>query len=245
MRSGSDTRADKNNMRNWSLRPGLISAHILGVGSRYLQGLKIMRFSFIITICIAAGLLTGAGLLYLFPQIFGLPSTPGSQVVSSGKALIGGPFTLVDHHGNTVSEKSYQGKLTLVYFGYTFCPDVCPTELQVISSALDMLGEKASTIQPIFITVDPERDTVALMADYVTHFHESFVGLTGTVEQIKSAAKAYRVYYSKAKSDAPDEDYLVDHSSIIYLMNRQGKFIKHFNFGIKPPELATELKKYL
>lgn len=205
-----------------------------------------MRLSFIIPVCIAAGLFAGVGALFLFPQFFNLSSTSAPQVTSSGKALVGGPFSLVDHHGNKISEKSYAGKFKLIYFGYTFCPDVCPTELQVISSALDMLGDKAAPIQPIFITVDPARDTVAIMAEYVSNFHESFVGLTGTPEQVTAAAKAYRVYFSKAKSaDADDDSYLMDHSSIIYLMDGRGGFLKHFNFGTKPKALAEELKKYL
>lgn len=204
-----------------------------------------MRASFIITICVAAGLLAGSVLLFLFPQVFGLSPTANTHVASSGKALIGGPFSLIDHHGKEVSEKSYQDKFKLIYFGYTFCPDVCPTELQVISSALDILGDKAKLIQPLFVSVDPERDTVAILAEYVTNFHSSFVGLTGTPDQVKSAAQVYRVYYSKAKSEASDKDYLMDHSSIIYLMNKQGEFVKHFNFGVNPTELAAEIEKLL
>ena len=203
-----------------------------------------MRLSFIIPVCIAAGLLAGGGLLLLFPQFFGINQTATPHVTSSGKALIGGPFSLIDQHGKPVSEKSYAGKFKLIYFGYTFCPDVCPTELQVISAALDILGDKAAPIQPIFITVDPARDTVAIMAEYVSNFHESFVGLTGTPEQVAAAAKAYRVYFSKAKTE-DDDSYLMDHSSIIYLMDANGDFIKHFNFGTKPKALAEELKKYL
>ncbi len=204
-----------------------------------------MRSSVLITICVAAGLLVGGALLFLFPQTFNLDSPPGTQVKSSGKALIGGPFSLVDHNGKKVSEKTYSGKFMLIYFGYTFCPDVCPTELQVMSNALDNLGEKAKRIQPIFISVDPERDTVAVMADYMTNFYDSFVGLTGTAEDIKAAANNYRVYYAKAKGEASNEDYLMDHSSIIYLMNERGEFVKHFSFGVKPDELAAGIKKFL
>lgn len=204
-----------------------------------------MRSSLLVSICVAAGLFAGAGLLFLFPQSFGLAPTPVAAVKTSGKALIGGPFSLVDQNGRRVSEKTYKGKFMLIYFGYTFCPDVCPTELQVMSSALDLLGTPAKRIQPIFISIDPERDTVAVLADYMTNFHDSFVGLTGTPQEIKAAAKAYRVYYSKVKEDGSPEDYLMDHSSIIYLMNERGEFVKHFSFGVSPDELAAGIKKFL
>lgn len=204
-----------------------------------------MRSSLLITICVAAGLLVGAVLLLLFPQTFGLETTLQPQVKTSGKALIEGKFSLTDHMGKKVSEKEYAGKFMLIYFGYTFCPDVCPTELQVMSIALDGLGKEAARIQPIFITIDPERDTVALMAEYMTNFHASFVGLTGSPEEIKATAKNFRVYFSKVKNDGSKEDYLMDHSSIIYLMNERGEFVKHFSFGVKSDDLTAEIKKFL
>jgi protein SCO1/2 len=166
---------------------------------------------------------------------------------NGGQAAIGGPFELVDQNGKTRTDKDFRGKYMLVYFGYTFCPDVCPTELQVMANAMDQLDDKiASQVQPIFITVDPERDTVQAMADYVPHFSPRLVGLTGTLEQTSAAAKAYRVYYAKSyeKGEPKDSDtYLVDHSSFTYLMGPDGKYIRHFNYGVTPEKMAQGITK--
>ena len=204
-----------------------------------------MRSSLLITLCVVAGLFAGGALFFLFPQSFGLAPAPAPQIKTSGKALIGGPFSLVDQNGKRVSEKTYAGKFMLVYFGYTFCPDVCPTELQVMSTALDLLGSQAKRIQPIFITIDPARDTAAVLADYMSNFHDSFIGLTGTPQEIRAVTKKYRVYYAKVKEKGSGEDYLMDHSSIIYLMNERGEFVKHFSFGISPSDLAAGIRKFL
>lgn len=157
---------------------------------------------------------------------------------------IGGPFTLVDQTGATVSDTTWRGKLMLIYFGYGFCPDVCPTELQIMSGALDALGDDAARVQPIFITVDPERDTVEFMADYVSHFHPDMVGLTGTEAAINEAAKAFRVYHRKAVDDSAT-DYLVDHSSFVYLMGPDGNFLTMFNTGTDPHTMAQTIQSYL
>jgi len=204
-----------------------------------------MRPSLLISLCVAAGLFAGGFLLFLFPQTFGLDPQQNRQIKTSGKALIGGPFSLIDHTGKRVNEKTYAGKFMLIFFGYTFCPDVCPTELQVMSVAMDNLGSQAKRIQPLFITIDPDRDTVGQMAEYVSNFHGSLVGLTGSAQEIAGAAKSYRVFYARAKGDAAKEDYLMDHTSNIYLMDEKGEFIKHFPFGVKPDELAAEIKKVL
>lgn len=167
-------------------------------------------------------------------------------VRSSGKALVGGHFTLTDHTGKRVTEADYRGKFMLVYFGYTFCPDVCPGELQIITAALDELGEKAGLVQPLLITVDPARDSAAQLADYVTNFHPSLIGLTGTAEEIAAAAKAYRVYYKKVEDEGGDPNaYLMDHSSIVYLMDREGEFLTHFTYGTPPDEIAKKIAGYL
>lgn len=170
----------------------------------------------------------------------------GNAGGTSGVALIGGPFTLVDQNGKTRTDKDFRGKLMLVYFGYTFCPDVCPTELQTISDAIDDLGDKAAEVQPLFITVDPQRDTSSVMKDYVGHFNPRLIGLTGTPEQVAAAAKAYRVYFAKAPSkDSGKNDYLMDHSSFVYLMSRDGKYLTHFTPGIPPDKMAQAIAKYL
>ena len=163
----------------------------------------------------------------------------------SGKALVGGPFKLINHLGEPVTEKNFYGKYTLVFFGYTYCPDVCPSELQVMSAALDRLKSKAENIVPIFITIDPERDTAKQMADYVSHFHSKFVGLTGSPEAIQAAARAYRVYYSKSKDSESNSDYLMDHSSIVYLMDRKGEYKTHFSFGTPPEKMAEKISSII
>jgi cytochrome oxidase Cu insertion factor (SCO1/SenC/PrrC family) len=155
-----------------------------------------------------------------------------------GVALVGGPFALVDHNGQRVTEKTFLGKNMLVVFGFTYCPDVCPTELQVVTAALDSLGARAEAIQPLFITIDPQRDTPEIMKQYVANFHPRFVGLTGTPEEVAAVARAYRVYYAKVDSKAGANDYLMDHSSIMYLMDKEGKFLKHFSYTTDAAALA-------
>jgi len=204
-----------------------------------------MRSSVLITLCIGIGLSVGATALFLFPQAFGLNPTPEPQIKTSGKALIGGPFSLINQNGKRVSEKTYAGKFMLVFFGYTSCPDICPAQLQVMSLGLKALGEQAKRIQPIFITIDPERDTVAAMAKFVSGFSKQLVGLTGTAEEIRAIGKNYRIFYSKIKNTSSDQNYLMEHTTIIYLMNERGEYVRHFSFGVKPDELAAELKKLL
>jgi protein SCO1/2 len=132
----------------------------------------------------------------------------------------------------------------LIYFGYTFCPDACPTALQNMSTALDDLGDSAKAVQPIFITVDPERDTVAQLKRYAANFHPRLVALTGSAEQTMAAARAYRIYYEKNLHGA-ELDYLVDHSSFIYLMGRDGRYLAHFGPDVSADKLAAAIKKYL
>jgi len=155
---------------------------------------------------------------------------PGGGPISMGEALIGGPFSLTDHNGRRVTEKDFLGKYMLVFFGYTYCPDLCPTELQVMSEAVEKLGPKGEAIQPIFISFDPERDTPASLKTYVENFSPRLIGLTGTEDEIANAAKAYRVYYRKVDNSGAS-DYLMDHSTIVYLMGPDGKFIKHFTYS--------------
>jgi cytochrome oxidase Cu insertion factor (SCO1/SenC/PrrC family) len=161
----------------------------------------------------------------------------------SGVALVGGPFTLTDHNGREVTEKTFLGKYMLIFFGFTFCPDVCPTELQVITAALDEMGPAGEKIQPLFITVDPERDTPEVLKAYVSNFGPRLIGLTGTPEQVAAAAKAYRVYYAKVSNSGSAADYMMDHSTIIYLMGPDGRFVKHMTYTTDAAKLAAELKK--
>jgi protein SCO1/2 len=166
---------------------------------------------------------------------------PGRGPISSGAALIGGPFALTAHSGKRVSDKDFRGKYMLISFGYTYCPDVCPTELQVISAALDQMGDKAKDIQPLFVSIDPERDSAEALSYYMKNFHPSYLGLTGSEEEIRRVAKAYRVYYAKANSSGAN-DYLMDHTSIIYLMDKQGTFLKHFSYGTDAKALARDIE---
>jgi protein SCO1/2 len=162
----------------------------------------------------------------------------------TGEALVGGPFTLTDQDGNAVTDQTYKGKLMLIYFGFTFCPDACPTALGVMSAALDKLDTAADRVVPMLITVDPERDTPQVLKDYVSNFLPGMVGLTGTPEQVAEVAKAYRVYYQKA-AGATGEDYLMDHTLLIYLMDGEGKYITHFGPDATPDQIADEIRKHL
>ena len=162
---------------------------------------------------------------------------------TTGTAKIGGRFALKDHAGILKKDTEYRGKYMLVYFGYSFCPDICPQALVAMTEALNQVGKKANQIVPIFITVDPKRDTSAQLALYRQNFHPSLVTLTGSKEQVTQAMKAYRVYAAIAKPDGTTADYLMDHSSIIYLMDRQGRFISHFNHATDPKKIAEAIKK--
>ena len=169
-------------------------------------------------------------------------ATPNSNPLTISAAMaVGGPFTLIDHNGETVTNANFHGKFMLILFGYTFCPDVCPTGLSVMAEALDMLGAEAERVTPVYITVDPARDTVEQLKEYVPNFHPRLVGLTGTDQQIKAVARAYRVYYAKVKNGDLPGDYTVDHSSFFYFMDGKGTVIKHFRHSIGADELAERL----
>jgi protein SCO1/2 len=168
----------------------------------------------------------------------------GRTTPTTPAAHIGGGFELIDTHGQAITDQQFRGKWMLVYFGYTYCPDVCPTELQTISAAIAKLGPLSDQIVPVFITIDPERDTPDAMASYVKLFDPKLVGLTGTPQQIAKAARAYRVYYAKVERSG-DTAYLMDHSSLIYLMDPQGQFVALFNPRADVDEIATGLRNHL
>jgi len=190
---------------------------------------------------IAGGFMFGAGLAAAADE---QPSA--AQMMDDlmyGHGSIGGPFTLTDSAGKQRSDSEFRGKLMIVYFGYTYCPDVCPADLMAITQALDALGPAADGVQPIFITVDPERDTKVLK-DYVGAFHPSLIGLTGSPDDIRKVANAFKAFYVKV----PDErggDYSIDHAGVIYLMGRDGEYL-----GFTPPQTSAQrlteiLRKYL
>jgi protein SCO1 len=168
---------------------------------------------------------------------------PEPKTTTSGTAAIGGPFTLVATNNEAVSDQTYRGKWLLIYFGYTYCPDACPTALNSISVALEKLGSQASDLQPLFITVDPERDTRETMAKYLTSFDSRILGLTGTKEQIDSVIKEYRLYVSREKPEHGGDDYLISHSSYIYLMDPQGRFVNVIHAEELGDEIAIRLRK--
>lgn len=173
----------------------------------------------------------------------------GSPMVrTSGEAAIGGPFTLVDHTGATVTEADYAGRPMLIYFGFTYCPDVCPFSLQVLADALSRLPEdQRAQFQPLLISVDPERDTPQVLAEYVDSpaFPDNLTGLTGAPEQVRAAAQAYRVYYARVDDPQSAGEYTMDHASLIYLMDGDGKFVDVFPHHATPEEIAARLQDFL
>jgi cytochrome oxidase Cu insertion factor (SCO1/SenC/PrrC family) len=170
---------------------------------------------------------------------------PGlGKSVITGQADVGGPFRLIDQNGKAVSDTDFRGRAMLIYFGYSFCPDVCPTTLGVMAQALDKLGpERARRIVPIFITIDPERDTPKVLGEYMKAFGPSFVGLTGSAAAIADAEKKYRVY--AVKKPLPGGNYGMDHSSVLYLMGPNGKLVNFYDEAISPDDLAKDLRQKL
>jgi protein SCO1/2 len=185
-------------------------------------------------------------LVFFVPHKAGeTPNAITSQAQSTGEAAIGGPFTLSNQKGETVTQATYAGKLMLVFFGFTYCPEICPTDLTVMGNAMKMLTpEEATQVVPIFITVDPERDTVEQMKTYLSSFDPSIQGLTGTREQVDGAIKSYRVYAKKVE-DPGSTDYTMDHSAYFYLMGRDGKYLIHFPHGEKPEAIVEAIRQHL
>jgi len=183
-----------------------------------------------IGLLVALMLLAAGGYLFL----------SGSQPTG---LTVGGPFSLVDGDGKPVTDQTWRGKYLLVYFGYTYCPDVCPTTLTNVATALDKLGSKADRLQPLFITVDPKRDTPAVVKQYAAAFSPRLVGLTGSPEQIAAAAKAYRVYYAEHRTGPGPDDYSMDHSSVLYLMGPDGRFIAPLRTDEDGTDMAAALTK--
>jgi cytochrome oxidase Cu insertion factor (SCO1/SenC/PrrC family) len=157
---------------------------------------------------------------------------------------VGGPFDLIDHAGRRRSDADFRGKLVVLYFGYTRCPDVCPTELQAISLALDALGPAAAAVQPLFITVDPEKDTPSVLADYVSSFHPRLVALTGDLPAIRSVALAYKAFFAKSAAAGPDGP-AIDHTGFIYLVGRDGRYIDFLPPHSAPEQIVEALRPHL
>ena len=165
----------------------------------------------------------------------------GPRIVTTASA-IGGPFQLVDQSGQTVTDKNLQGKPTIIFFGFTHCPDVCPTALFEMSEILRAMDKDANRINAFFVSVDPERDTPAIMKDYLGSFDPNLKGLTGSPEAVAEIVSAYRVYAKKVP--LKDGDYTMDHTALIYLMDRDGRFVAPFNIKRRPEDAAADLKRY-
>ncbi len=201
-----------------------------------------MRAKLILSII--GGLLLGAvAAIAVFPEARDklFPQQVAQQ--SAGKALIGGPFTLTDSSGKKVTDQDFRGRYMLVFFGFTACPDICPAGLQLMSAALGKIGAKADNVTPIFISVDPARDTPEKIAAYVKNFDDRLVGLTGTPEEVAAVAKAYRVFYEKTPNEAAPADYGMNHTSIIYLMGPDGEYVTHFTPTTDVGAMAEKLNK--
>jgi protein SCO1/2 len=209
-----------------------------------------MRFKPVTNSSVRLGLIVLAGLavgavaaLAIFPEARARLLPTGATSV--GRALVGGPFQLTDQAGKRVTDKDFRGRYTLVFFGFTNCPDICPSALQVMAAALDQLGPKGQAVTPLFISVDPERDSPRELATYVKSFHPRLIGLTGTPEEIEAVTKAYRVYVKKVADTRSSAGYSFDHSAIIYLMGPDGAYVTHFTATTSADAMAERLAKLL
>jgi len=216
--------------------PGGLSTPRNPADGNAIDMMRVQTFLF----ALAAGLaLIAAGLVWYVAME--LPGQPTSGQISY--SAIGGPFVLTDQNGRTRSDHDFGGRFVLLYFGYSYCPDVCPTTLQDMADALAKLGPEGRRVVPVFITVDPERDTPAVLKKYVGAFGPSFVGLTGSLADITRVAHAYRVYF--AKHPAPGGGYSVDHSGTIYLLGPDGKLVTIYDASAGAAPLAADLKSRL
>lgn len=184
-----------------------------------------------------------AGLVLCFTVVLIVTGRGPESFASPGSAAIGGPFNLTDQNGKPITERDLKGRPSLVFFGFTHCPEVCPTALFDISEVLTKLGQDAGKVNAVFITVDPERDTPAVLKDYLASFNPRLTGVGGDAEQLAAVAKAYRVYYKKVPTK--DGDYTMDHTAIVYLMDKNGNFVAPFNLKRKPEDSAAELRRYI
>lgn len=192
----------------------------------------------------AVAALLGGTAWYVLQKQSGDPyASCRKSVISGGAGSVGGPFTLIDQTGRSVTDKDVITTPTLVYFGYTFCPDVCPLDNARNAEAVDILEEQGHEVTPVFITIDPERDTPEVMGDYAQTMHPRMIGLTGTPEQIAAAAAAYRTVYKA--HDRSDEYYLVDHMTFTYLMDPQKGFLEFFRRELSADQMAQEVSCFL
>jgi protein SCO1/2 len=166
------------------------------------------------------------------------------QVTINPSARIGGDFTLTDQNGKQVKDAEFRGKHMLVFFGFTHCPEICPTTVSTLSKVMTALGDKADQVAPVFISVDPRRDTPNVIKDYLAHFDKRIVGLTGTAQEVKKAADAYKIYFSINKhSKTGEDDYQVDHSTIVYMMDKNGQYVRHFSYNTPVQDIVAGIQE--
>lgn len=189
-------------------------------------------------------ILATLGAMLVFALLVTIFRPGGPLIGKTGTDLIGGPFILTDQKGQAVTEASWPGQYRYIYFGFTYCPDVCPTALLSMANVIDQLGPLGEQVQPIFITVDPDRDTKEAIKAYVSAFHPRFVGLWGDDKEIAAVARAYQVTYEKVESTG-SSDYLIDHSSVIYFMDPEGRYLTHFNHLSDPTTMAQAIRAIL
>ena len=197
---------------------------------------------------IATSAAGGALLLYYESEKERRQTQVSKRVKSVGKPALGGPWTLVDTAGQAVTDAQLRGEFLLLYFGFTRCPDICPSELVKMGEIIDGLDERfGPVVRPVFISVDPPRDTVAQLRAYSRDFHRRILFLTGTPAQVAKATRAYRVYFSEAGADVDeaDDDYLVDHSIVLYLVGRDGEFLEFFTQSTTAEECVVRASPYL
>ncbi len=192
-------------------------------------------------LAIAAAVLFGAAIGLAVSLWF----VPAGGPTLGGAAAIGGPFTLVDQNGETRTERDFRGRFMLVTFGYTHCPDICPVTVQAIGDTLEQLGPAADQVAGIFVSVDPQRDTPAALKDYVQSVSPRIVALTGSPAQIAAAARAYRVYYRINGDPSRDQHYAVDHTALLYLMDRDGRFVTHFTHQTPAATMVAAIRRVL
>jgi len=203
----------------------------------------------IYAIAAAAFVVVMTGGIFVYTQFAGAPDKYAqcrSTAIAGGASQIGGPFTLIDETGATVTESEVIDQPALIYFGYTFCPDVCPLDTARNAEAIDILEERGLMVKPVFISVDPERDTPEVVESFTANLHERMLGLTGTPDQVRAASRAYRTFYQKQKPAAGEEDYyLVDHSTMSYLVFPEEGFIEVFQRALRAEDVADRVQCFL
>lgn len=199
----------------------------------------------LLALAFLCGALASAGAWLLWPDRYEQRSAAElMDVIMWGKEPVGGSFSLIDHNGQPRSDKDFRGKLLLVYFGFIYCSDICPIDLQAISGALDKLGPQAENVQPLFITVDPEKDTPEQLKSHVALFHPRLIGLTGSLAQIRRVAADFKVYFAKSRPGIRD-DRGVDHSGFTFLIDGEGQYLGFFPPATSADQMATVLRPHL